>query len=211
MRRRAVTIVDVARRAEVSVSTVHYALNGKRRITPATRERVQRAVHELNYHPNAGAQAMASHRANVLALMVPLRGDMHLPVVMEIATAVALTARRHGQDVLLLTGDEGPEGLRRVTASGRADALILMDVELDDRRIPILHEVGLPAVLIGLPADSTGLTCIDLDFCAAGAACVEHLASLGHREVALIGGSRHVYDRHTGLRRAHVDRFPHPQ
>jgi DNA-binding LacI/PurR family transcriptional regulator len=160
---------------------------------------VERAVAELGYHPHAGAQALASSRSSVLALMVPLRSDMYLPVIMEIVTAVALAARRHGQDILLLTGQEGPDGLRRIVASGRADALILMDVELQDRRIPVLREVDRPAVLIGLPADSDGLTCIDLDFTATGAACADHLASLGHTDVALIGESRHVYHRHTGF------------
>jgi DNA-binding LacI/PurR family transcriptional regulator len=59
--------------------------------------------------------------------------------------------------------------------------------------------VSTPAVLIGLPADSTGLTCIDLDFAATGAACADHLADLGHRDVALIGESLEVYRRHTGF------------
>jgi DNA-binding LacI/PurR family transcriptional regulator len=197
--RRVVTIADVARKAGVSVSTVSYALSGKRSISRITRERVQRAVTELDYHPHAGAQALASSRSSVLALMVPLRSDMYLPVIMEIVTAIALAARRHGQDVLLLTGQEGPDGLRRVVASGRADALILMDVELHDRRIPVLREVDRPAVLVGLPADSEGLTCIDLDFGATGAACADHLASLGHTDVALIGESKQVYTRHTGF------------
>jgi DNA-binding LacI/PurR family transcriptional regulator len=189
----------VARRAGVSVSTVSYALSGKRSISRGTRERVELAVAELDYHPHAGAQALASSRASVIALMVPLRSDMYLPVIMEIVTAVALAARRHGQDVLLLTGQEGPDGLRRVVASGRADAVILMDVELRDRRIPLLREVGRPAVLIGLPADGAGLTCIDLDFTATGATCADHLASLGHTDVALIGESPQVYRRHTGF------------
>jgi DNA-binding LacI/PurR family transcriptional regulator len=196
---RMATIADVARRAGVSVSTVSYALSGKRSISRITRERVERAVSELDYHPNAGAQALASSRSNVLALMVPLRSDMYLPVIMEIVTAVALAARRHGQDVLLLTGQEGADGLRRVIASGRADALILMDVELDDQRIPVLRAVDRPAVLIGRPADSEGLTCIDLDFAATGAVCADHLADLGHTDVALIGESPQVYRRHTGF------------
>ena len=71
--------------------------------------------------------------------MVPLRTDMYVPVMMEIAIAVATTARTHGYDVLLLTGEEGPGAVRRVTGSGLADAMILMDVELDDERLPLLR------------------------------------------------------------------------
>jgi len=193
------TLADVARRAGVSASTVSYVLSGKRSISTATRERVARAIAELGYHPHAGARALASNRSNVIALMVPLRSDMYVPVIMEIVMAVASTAREYDQDVLLLTGDEGTDGVRRLAGSGGADTIVLMDVELDDARIPVLREVGTPAVLIGLPSDTDGLTCIDLDFTAAGALCADHLADLGHRDVALIGQNETVYQRHTGF------------
>ncbi|NGO75699.1 LacI family transcriptional regulator [Streptomyces sp. YC504] len=194
-----VTIAEVARRAGVSPSTVSYVLSGKRAISTETRERVRRSIHELGYHPNAGARALAGNRSHVIALMMPLRTDMYLPVMMEIALAVATTARTHGYDVLLLTGEEGAAAVRRIADSASADALILMDVELDDERLPLLDEIAPPAVLIGQPADPAGLTCVDLDFAAAGARCVAHLAELGHREIALIGEAPAVYARHTGF------------
>lgn len=56
-------------------------------------------------------------------------------------------------------------------------------------------------MLIGFPADPTGLTCIDLDFQGAGEACVDYLAALGHRSVALIGSPPEVYVRGTGFAR----------
>ncbi|MFD1658427.1 LacI family DNA-binding transcriptional regulator [Streptomyces caeni] len=212
-----VTLAEVAQHAGVSASTVSYVLSGKRSISAATRQRVERSIRELGYHPNAGARALASSKSNIIALMVPLRTDMYVPVMMEIAIAVATTARTHGYDVLLLTGEEGPDAVRRVTASGLADAMILMDVELDDERLPLLRDAGgptgakpgvgedRPSVLIGLPASTSGLTCVDLDFGAAGALCVEHLAMLGHRDIAVIGEAPAVYERHTGFAERTLD------
>ncbi|CAM5545364.1 HTH-type transcriptional repressor PurR [Streptomyces antimycoticus] len=84
-----VTLAEVARHAGVSASTVSYVLSGKRSISAPTRERVEHSIKELGYHPNAGARALASSRSNILALMVPLRTDMYVPVMMEIAIAVA--------------------------------------------------------------------------------------------------------------------------
>ncbi|WP_165987621.1 LacI family DNA-binding transcriptional regulator [Streptomyces sp. YIM 98790] len=194
-----VTLAEVARHAGVSASTVSYVLSGKRTISKPTRDRVERSIRELGYHPNAGARALASSRSNIIALMMPLRTDMYVPVMMEIALAVATTARERDRDVLLLTGQEGPAAVRRVVGSGLADAMILMDVELEDDRLPLVHEADRPAVLIGLPADTTGLTCVDLDFTATGRLCVEHLAGLGHREIAVIGEAAGVYERHTGF------------
>lgn len=200
-----VTLAEVAQHAGVSASTVSYVLSGKRSISAPTRERVELSIKELGYHPNAGARALASSRSNIIALMVPLRTDMYVPVMMEIAIAVATTARTHGYDVLLLTGEEGPAAVRRIAGSSLADAMILMDVELHDERLPLLRETDRAAVLIGLPADTEGLTCVDLDFEATGALCVEHLAGLGHREIAVIGEAAAVYERHTGFAERTVD------
>lgn len=200
-----VTLAEVAQHAGVSASTVSYVLSGKRSISAPTRERVEQSIKQLGYHPNAGARALASSRSNIIALMVPLRTDMYVPVMMEIAIAVATTARTHGYDVLLLTGEEGPAAVRRIAGSSLADAMILMDVELHDERLPLLRETDRAAVLIGLPADTDGLTCVDLDFEATGALCVEHLAGLGHREVAVIGEAAAVYERHTGFAERTVD------
>ncbi|MEV0329705.1 LacI family DNA-binding transcriptional regulator [Micromonospora echinospora] len=194
-----VTIADVARHAGVAVSTVSYVLSGKRAISAATRDRVLASIRLLDYHPNAGARALASRRANVIALVLPLRTGAQVPVLMQYATAVVTTARRYDHDVLLLTADEGAAGLRRIAASAMVDGIVLMDVEMHDSRVPLLRELTRPSVLIGFPADPTDLTCVDLDFRRAGEVCVEHLAALGHRRVALLGAPTAVYDRGTGF------------
>lgn len=196
-----VTIADVARHAGVSPSTVSYVLSGKRSISQSTRARVEASIKALGYHPHAGARALASSRANVIALVIPLRTDMHVPILLQIAMAIVTAARGHDHDVLLLTNDEGTDGLHRVARSALVDAVIVMDVELHDPRVPVLRELPLPSVLIGFPADPSGLTCVDLDFSAAAGLCVEHLADLGHREVALIGPPSGVLERGTGFAR----------
>ncbi|MFF4400097.1 LacI family DNA-binding transcriptional regulator [Streptomyces sp. NPDC001480] len=202
-----VKITDVARHAGVSPSTVSYALSGKRPISEETRQRVEAAIRELGYRPHAGARALASSRSNVLALVIPLRAGIHVPVVMQFAVSVVTTARRHDHDVLLLTQEEGEDGLRRVADTALVDALIVMDVQLHDRRLPLLRSLDRPSVLIGFPADADGLTCIDLDFKAAGEACVEHLARLGHRVVALVGSPPEVYVRGTAFAQRVVQGF----
>jgi DNA-binding LacI/PurR family transcriptional regulator len=194
-----VTITDVARHAGVAPSTVSYVLSGKRAISATTRARVLSSIRVLGYHPHAGARALASNRSNVIALVLPLRSGMHLPVLMQFAVAVATTARQYDHDVLLVTADEGPDGLRRVANSAMVDAIVLMDVELRDARVPLLRELDRPSVLIGFPAEPAGLTCVDLDFFQAGAACVDHLARLGHDQMALLGAPPAVYERGTGF------------
>jgi DNA-binding LacI/PurR family transcriptional regulator len=108
-------------------------------------------------------------------------------------------ARRHHHDVVLLTQDEGAEGLQRIAAASLVDSIIVMDVATRDVRLPALRSLRLPAVLIGFPAEPGGLTCIGLDFEAAGRISAEHLADAGCREVALIGPPPEVYQRGTGF------------
>jgi LacI family transcriptional regulator len=194
-----VTIADVAEHAGVAPSTVSYVLSGKRAISATTRQQVLASVRTLGYHPHAGARALASNRSNVIALVLPLRTGMHLPVVMRFAVSVVTTARQFGHDVLLVTADEGPDGLRRIAASAMVDGLVLMDVELNDSRVPLLRALDRPSVLIGFPADAAGLTCVDLDFHRAGADCVHHLVGHGHRDLALLGAPPAVYARGTGF------------
>jgi len=191
------TISDVARAAGVSMSTVSYVLSGRRPISAETQARVKAAIAELGYHPHAGARALASSKTSVLALVVPLREDVSVPVIMQFVTAVVTAARTYNHDVLLLTKDEGTAGLERVAGATMVDALIVMDVERDDVRIPALGRLKQPSVLIGLPDDPAGIACVDLDFAATAHECLRHLAGHGHRRIALVGPSPAVYERGT--------------
>jgi DNA-binding LacI/PurR family transcriptional regulator len=193
------TLADVAQHAGVAASTVSYVLSGKRPVSSETRRRVLSSIELLGYHPHAGARALASSRSSVLAMFLPLRSDLYVPVMMEIAIAVTTAARGHGYDVLLLTSEEGTAGIERIVSSAKADAVILTDVTMDDDRIPSLLAASVPAALIGIPAETSGLDCVDLDFAEAGRNCVEHLAALGHREIAFIGEAEAVYQRRAGF------------
>ncbi|MGW0704927.1 LacI family DNA-binding transcriptional regulator [Streptomyces sp. NPDC002643] len=202
-----VKITDVARHAGVSPSTVSYTLSGKRPISAETRARVEASIRQLGYRPHAGARALAGNKSNVLAMVVPLRPGINVPVVMQFAASVVTTAREHDHDVLFLTQEEGEEGLSRVADTALVDALIVMDIQLHDPRLPLLRALDRPSVLIGLPAEPSGLTCVDLDFKAAGELCVEHLAGLGHRVIALIGSPPEVYVRQTAFAQRVVQGF----
>ncbi|MEU4653911.1 LacI family DNA-binding transcriptional regulator [Streptomyces sp. NPDC023723] len=186
-----VSITDVARRAGVSPSTVSYALSGKRPISAGTRRRVEAAVRELGYRTHPGIPT------GVLGLLLPLRPGAGPPDPAGHAMSVVTAARAHGHDVLLITREDDDSTGEEADRTGHrmADALIVTDVRLRDPRLPALR--GRPAVLLGLPADPAGLTCVDLDYRAAGERCAARLAELGHRVVALVGAEPAVYARGT--------------
>ncbi|MEU0880913.1 LacI family DNA-binding transcriptional regulator [Lentzea sp. NPDC005914] len=202
-----ITIKEVARHAGVSMSTVSYVLSGKRSISEETKRRVEQSIVALGYHPNAGARALASNRSQVLGLVMPLRSDQNMPVIMQFVSSIVATARNYDYDVLLLTKEAGPGEAHRVIARSMADAIVMMDVESADPRVPELRALDAPVVLLGMPDDHEDLSCVDLDFTAAGKQMVNHLADLGHRSIALIGSHPSVYDRGTSYAARLLDGF----
>lgn len=204
-----VKINEVAEAAGVSISTVSYALSGKRPVSQSTRERIVRAVDELGYSPNAGARMLAGRRTHIFALTEPLRTDTHAPTHMSFVLATAIAARRNDYDILLLTDEQTQSGMRRVASSGLVDAIIVLDVAPDDERVPLARAIATPTVFIGVPSDSDGLVCVDLDFEASARLAVDTLADAGHTHVGLVGQTDIAYVKSNfppRLRRAAVDR-----
>jgi DNA-binding LacI/PurR family transcriptional regulator len=197
------TSKDVARVAGVAQSTVSYVLSGKRPISEKTRKKVEAAVDQLTYQPNAGARALASRRTQVIGLVIPFIRELHMSSIMEFISAITTSARGHNYDILLVTEDEGADGLRRVVGQQICDGLILMQVEGEDERIPVVRDLKVPVVLIGIPQDPVGLVCIDADFEMAGRMCVDELAGAGHSDIAVLGWHAAVVERHVN----YVNRF----
>jgi DNA-binding LacI/PurR family transcriptional regulator len=188
-------INEVARAAGVSISTVSYALSGKRPVSPETRRRIVQAVSDLGYSPNAGARMLAGSRTHIFALTEPLRRDTHAPTHMSFVLATAVAARRSDYDVLLLTDEQASAGMARVAASGLVDAILVLDVAPDDERVDLARSIDTPSIFIGVPNDHEGLVCVDLDFEAAAVLAVDRVADAGHRAVGLIGQPQVAYEK----------------
>lgn len=186
-------IDEVAKAAGVSISTVSYALSGKRPVAKDTRERIERAVRELGYSPNAGARMLAGDRTHIFALTEPLRPDTHAPTHMAFVLAATIAARRQDYDILLLTDEQAQAGMSRVAASGLVDGIIVLDVAPDDPRVALSRAIQTPSIFIGVPDDHEGLVCVDLDFERAAALAVDALMDAGHERIALIGQTDIAY------------------
>ncbi|WP_350352936.1 LacI family DNA-binding transcriptional regulator [Microbacterium sp. A8/3-1] len=195
------TIHEVAEAAGVSISTVSYALSGKRPVSEKTRVRIEDAVRVLGYEPDAGARMLAGRRTHIFALTEPLRADTHAPTHMAFVLATAVAARQRGYDILLLTDEQASEGMNRVAASNLVDAILVLDVAPDDERAAIARTVRTPTVFIGIPDDQEGLTCVDLDFEAAGHLAVDRLADAGHTRITLLGQTEVSYRKSNFPRR----------
>ena len=191
----AFTSKDVARIAGVSQSTVSYVMTGKRPISERTRRRVLDAMEQLTYEPHSGARSLAGRRTRVVGLVVRFGVGGETFGLLPFIETIASSARAHDHDVLLVTADEGSAGLRRLAGRALCDAIIMMDIEEQDDRVPVAAALSVPVVLIGVPADPAGLHCVDLDFEAAARMAVDELADTGHDEIVVVGYTAAAMER----------------
>jgi DNA-binding LacI/PurR family transcriptional regulator len=194
-------IAEVARRAGVSRSTVSYVLSGNRPVSDETRARIQKVIDEIGYRPNATARALANGRTRSLAMVFPPASSHYTDMQLDFIGGVAESAAAFDHDVLLSAGLDGDRALRRLVAERRVDGAIIMEIRLRDERIDHLLETGFPFVTIGRVAAPGRTRWVDLDHSALTAACVRHLAELGHRTIAFVNRSERLF--HAGYESAH--------
>lgn len=189
------TMHDVARRANVSLSTVSYAINGTRPISEETRQRIFAAMEELGYRPHALARGLASKRSRILALLFPTSERGMGTTDLEFIIGAADMARELGYHLVLWTSDiNDAVELRQLIQQGLVDGVVLMEVHLHDRRVAYLREIEFPFSIIGRCADNTGLAYTDIDFEQTMREAILHLAELGHTDIAFVNYAREVLD-----------------
>ncbi|AGZ43524.1 LacI family DNA-binding transcriptional regulator [Actinoplanes friuliensis] len=182
---------EVAARAGVSVRTVSNVVSGFALVAPETRARVQRAIDELQYRPNAAARHLRGGRSGLVALAIP---EIASPYFGELAGLLVREAEQHGWMLLVQQTDGDPDQERRLLEGVRGqviDGLILSPWALspeDLRRGP----GGVPLVLLG-EQDADGLLDhVAVDSVAAAYEATTHLIGIGRRRIAAIGLQPHL-------------------
>jgi LacI family transcriptional regulator len=198
------TQTDVAKRAGVSRATVSYVLNGltdgRVPISDETRQRVQEAIEELGYEPDARAQALRSGSTNTVALIIP---DLQNPHFCEYATGVEEAARAAGYHILLSSttlNDDYAVEIFRDLARRRFDGLIITGSFIWESAeaqaiLARIRQHGLPVVEM---SELSGVDSVTTDYREATKEVVSYLLSLGHRRIGLVYG---VGNRRLGLDR----------
>lgn len=184
------TMRQVADHAGVSIATVSFVVNNTKPVTAATRARIEASMAELGYRPNAVARALASRRTRILALAYPARDHRLGGSGMEFMNAAAEAAGEHGYHLMIWPGaNDGPE-LTELVGQQLVDGVILMEVQLDDPRVPALQSSGTPYALIGRTADPSDSLHVDIDFEQTTRDAIQHLHGLGHRRIVFATGSQ---------------------
>ena len=191
------TLLDVAKRANVSKSTVSLVLNQSERIPAPTAARVWQAVRELNYVPSRTARALKSGRSSMLGLIV---SDITNPYFAELTRTVSAAAATAGYDLVTLDTNYDPAMLAvhlDHLHTHRIDGLFMFTTERDLSLLPKLAQARLPTVLLnwGVTAavgtadtDAMDVGEIAVHYDSGIAALLDHLLALGHRRLAFVAG-----------------------
>jgi DNA-binding LacI/PurR family transcriptional regulator len=207
-RQRKATIRDVAARAGVSNSAVTLALHDRPGVSAATRERILAAAKDLGWRPNLAAATLSGRSLHTVGLVIarPARLLGLEPFYMEFISGVESVLSRNSCSLLLRITDaeEEIEVHQQWWQGGRVNGSILVDLKVDDPRIPALAEIGLPAVVVGMPSLAGPFTAVWTDDEAAIDEAVRYLAALGHRRIGRVGGPPDL--GHSVIRAAAFDR-----
>ncbi|MET8055350.1 LacI family DNA-binding transcriptional regulator [Streptomyces microflavus] len=186
MTSRTVTLLDVARAAGVSKSTVSDALQGSGRVAEATRERVRAVAEELGYRPNSAARRLRRSSTGAIGLHLPQTAT-RLDYYMNLAFGAVARAQEEGLDVVLLA-PAGVAGGASGRVASRVDGLLVIDPEVGDSAVPGLLDAGVPVVtgeryLGPATAPSGAVIC---DNAASLTALLDHVTERGARHPAVL-------------------------
>jgi LacI family transcriptional regulator len=195
-----VKLKDLAGQLGLSQTTVSRALNGYPEVSEETRRRVLEAARRFHYRPNVSARRLATGRAGAIGAV--LQTDRNLLVDPHYVEFLAGLGERLAEDEIdiVLSPSRGSDELaayRRIAAGTRVDALILSSPLIEDKRVALLTELGMPFVLHGRTVSKAPHAWLDIDNEGAFRHATKHLIDLGHRRIGLVNGlTRLTYAAH---------------
>lgn len=196
---------DVAARAGVATGTVSNVLHNPDKVAPDTLARVQAAIADLGYVPNAAARQLSRGRSGSVGLLVL---DARNPFFNDLAAGVEDAAGSMDLAVLLATSSERADRERLYLdrfEQSRVDGLLVTPVGGSIKQLRSIRERGTPVILLDRLATTPGFTSVAVDDIEGGRLAGQHLVDVGCRDIAFVGGPttlEQVRNRLAGAERA---------
>jgi DNA-binding LacI/PurR family transcriptional regulator len=194
-----VTLRDIAKTLNVSVSTVSYALNGGPRTVPDdVRERVQNTAKELGYRPNRLAKMLRTAATRTVGVVpaVTVRDFSLGPHFQAAFNGIVNAGETYGYDALIYSAcHRKPLEFANALLDGRADGLIFLAPAADVSIFRFVESAEVPCVVVGAhPTENVPSFSCDNE--AGVRKVVDHLVSLGHTRIGFMTGHPNMEDAH---------------
>src|SRR5581483_5909672 len=189
----------VARQAHVSIATVSRTINHVPTVNPKLAKRVWEAIRELNYFPNTQARALVSGRSRLLGLIVSEITNPFFPELIQVFEEVAV---EHGYEILIGSTNYDPERMRRCIrrmVERNADAVAVMTFGIEQPLLEQLADRKIPLVFVDQGPDRPGISLLHVDYHHGIRQGVQHLAALGHRDIAFVTGPLRLHSAQSRL------------
>lgn len=182
-----VTIDDVARQLQVSVSTVSKALNGYGDISPVTRQRVLDAARQLDYHPSAAARTLRRQRTDKIGFLYSFPTAYIGEFASRIINGAVAEAEDQGYNLTLYpVRDNWQDYMIRICRMRDVDGLLVMGSELAGQMVALLVQEGMPCIVLNRRVSDPQASFVTADHEDGGYQVTRHLIDQGHRRIALI-------------------------
>jgi DNA-binding LacI/PurR family transcriptional regulator len=198
------TIVDIAQRAQVSISTVSRVLNGQTISDQLLAGRVRQAAAELGYRPNVVARDFRRGVTSTIGVVVP---DLANPFFPHVLKGLAEDVSAGDHRLLVVDSGENPEQeLRLVTQlAGTCDGIILCSPRMPVTDLEQIATLGVPVVCTNRSVGALPFGTVGIDSASGMRQAIAHLHDLGHRQIGYLGGPATSWSdslRREGLRAA---------
>lgn len=185
MTKQKISIIDVARRANVSITTVSRVLNNYSSVKPKNRSRIEEAIAFFKFKPNVNAQRLASGINNSISLVMPgYPGIFHSFYAIELIRGVGHACEGLRQDLVFHISD-GNNSLNSTNVSG----IIFADVIENRKQVEAALANGTPCVIINNESKDLDVSYIAVDNRLGGEMVANYLISFGHKRIATITGN----------------------
>jgi DNA-binding LacI/PurR family transcriptional regulator len=192
-------IRSVARLANVSIATVSRTINRVSTVNPKTAKRVWEVIEKLNYFPNTQARSLVSGRSRLLGLIV---SEITNPFFPELIQGFEDIAVEHGYEILISSTNYDPRRMSlciRRMLERRAEGVAVMTFGVEKPLLEQFAERNIPLVFVDEGPDRPGISLLRVDYHHGIRQGVQHLAVLGHRDIAFISGRKGLHSAQSRL------------
>lgn len=196
------TIKDVAQLANVSISTVSYALNNSGSVSGETKKKVLEAAKKLDYKPNGIARSLKTKKTEMIGVFL---NDFNGPVYSEIIRGVQEIAVSKGYEIIIAECMANEHSVSRIFTQGIVDGAIVLSTRISSDIIREYASSHFPVVLLDREMSGEYISSVLIDNKSACYNLVKYIKDLGYRKVAIINGPKGTYDsnkRYEGMTEA---------
>ncbi|WP_087972514.1 LacI family DNA-binding transcriptional regulator [Oceanobacillus rekensis] len=207
----AVTIKDVAKRANVSPSTVSRVITDSNKISEKTKRKVRQVMEEMGYHINFNARVLVQKSTQTIGIVMKHSAShsLHNPFFPEVLRGISAFCHEKDYSISLTTGNSEKSIFNEVVKmvqGRRVDGVIVLYSKKDDKVVPYLIKQNIPFAVIGKPLSETNkIMYVDNDNVQASKEATEFLIKLGHQRISFIGDDPEfqvIQDRINGYQEA---------